>query len=595
VLPSASSRAFGFLSCLLLVACNGSTSPSPSGDPPSGGTLRVAVVQNGAEALRGSPYYDPAVFAVSPLTRCCLLRTLLSYNGRPTEEGGAELRPDLADGLPRVSADGLTWTFQLRAGLRYAPPLATRAIEARDFITAVEHAVRFGESPFFNDIVGLSEFRDGSVDTIAGMEAPDANTLVIRLMAPAGDFGNRVALASMAPLPAEALEGRDDARYAGFLVASGPYMYEGADALDLANAEETPIWTKGQPGRATLIRNPSWSRDSDPLRGAYVDRIEAIMVADPDDGIALIESGEADLLAEPAPTSVAERYLANDELRGRLFAQAGMRVQYMSMNLAVPPFDDVHVRRAANLVIDRAAAAAAVGEEREAGTRVAHHAFPDALENALLRTYDPYPSNGDHGDIEGAREEMRQSAYDADGDGRCDARACSGVPAASIGEGVGSLVFADLAEIGIELVPSDADPFLPDSRVAAVIGIGWGADYPSGANFSVLLDSDGVSAEGLLNLSMVGASPEQLSSWGYDVTSVPSLDEKIDACLSAVGSAAFMCWAELDQLVMERVVAWVPLAFVDHRWVYSERVAEFSPDPDSIGPALDQIRLHPDE
>jgi peptide/nickel transport system substrate-binding protein len=572
-----------------------STSPTSPAEPPSGGTLRVAVVENGTEAWPGSPYYDPAIYSFSPLTRCCLLRTLLSYNGRPIEEGGAALRPDLAESLPHVSADGLTWTFRLRPGLHYAPPLEARAIEARDFITAVEHAVRIGDSPFLEDIVGVPEFREGSVDTIAGMEAPDAQTLVIRLMLPAGDFGNRVALASMAPLPAEALDGRDDADYAGFLVASGPYMYEGADELDLANAEARPIWTGQQGGRVTLVRNPSWSQASDPLRPAHVDRIEAIMVADPDDGIALIESGDADLLAEPAPTSVAERYLASDELRGQLFAQSGMRVQYMSMNLAAPPFDDVHVRRAANLVIDRAAAAAALGEERESGVRVAHHALPDAVENALLRTYDPYPSNGDHGDIEGARAEMRQSAYDADGDGHCDAVACSGVPVASSGERVASLVIADLAEIGIELVPSEADAFLPQSQVAAFIGIGWGADYPSGSNFSLLLDSDWVSADELLNLSMVGASAEDLASWGYEVTDVPSLDDKIDACLGAVGSAAFMCWAELDQLVMERVVPWVPIAFIDHRWVFSDRVAEFSPDPDSIGPALDQIRLHPSD
>ncbi len=64
------------------------------------------------------------------LFRCCLLRTLMSYNGQPTSEGGAELRPDLADGLPEVSPDGLTWTFRLKPGIRYAPPFADREIVA---------------------------------------------------------------------------------------------------------------------------------------------------------------------------------------------------------------------------------------------------------------------------------------------------------------------------------------------------------------------------------------------------------------------------------------------------------------------------------
>jgi peptide/nickel transport system substrate-binding protein len=594
-----SSRVYAILACALLLGCN-ATAPSPSSQPPTGGTLRVAIVENGGEALPGSPYYDPANFyAFSPLTRCCLLRTLLSFNGRPTEEGGAELRPDLAEELPSVSADGLTWTFKLRAGLHYAPPLADRTIEARDFITSLEHAIRAGEVPFFDDIVGVPEFRDGSVDTIAGIEAPDERTLRILLAAPAGDLGNRVALPILAPLPAEALAGREDADYAGFLVASGPYMYEGADGLNLADADAPPIWADRPTGRLSLVRNPSWSRAIDPLRPAHADRIEVVMVSDPDQGIDLIESDEADVLGEPVPVSVAQRYLASDALRARLFSQPAMRVQYMTMNLAVPPFDDVHVRRAVNLVIDRAAAARAVGEARESSAVVAHHALPDGVENALLRTYDPYPSSGDGGDLEGARDEMRQSAYDANDDGRCDAAFCSNVQAGTIGETADgspwALIVSDLAKIGIELVPAEADPFLAQSHVAALIGIGWGVDYPNGANFTGLLSREGISGDGLVNISLIGASTEQLASFGYEVTEVPSLEGKLASCRQAVGSAAFMCWAEVDQLIMERVVPWVPLAFIDHNWVFSERVVEFSPDADSVAPALDQIRLRPED
>jgi peptide/nickel transport system substrate-binding protein len=591
------SRATAIIVCVLLLFGCAGPSPTPSPLQPTGGTLRVAIVQNGSEALAGSPYYDPAaVFSFSPLNRCCLVRMLLSYNGRPIEEGGVELQPDLAQELPRVSRDGLEWTFTLKAGLPYAPPLEDRTIEARDFITAAEHAIRVGDNPFLDDIVGVREFREGLVDTISGIVSPDARTVVFRLTAPAGDLGNRLAMGFMAPLPAEALADRDDAAYAGFLVASGPYMYEGADHLSL-EAHAQPIWADREAGRVTLVRNPSWSRESDPLRPAHADSIEAIMVADASAGIALIESGDADLLGEPTPATVAKRYLASDTLRTRVFSQPAIRLHYMSMNLAVPPFDDVHVRRATNLVIDRAAAAVAIGKLVEASAVVAHHAFPDSVENGLLRTYDPYPSTGDGGDIGGARDEMRQSVYDRDRDGRCDASVCAAVPAATLADNpeLASLIADDLSEIGIELVgvPQD-DVFRPDSRIAIFIGIGWGADYPSGSNFTGLVSKDGIFPEQNLNFSLVGASPDQLMSWGYHVTQVPDLEGKVESCRQAVGSAAFMCWAELDQLIVERVVAWVPVAFIDQHWAFSERVAEFSPDVESVGPALDQIRLHPD-
>lgn len=578
------------LCCILLLACSGPP-PSPT-KPSTGGTLRVAIVETGQEEYPGTPYYDPGRYTFTPLARCCLLRTLLSYNDRPTEEGGAELRPDLAEALPRISADGLTWTFKLKARLHYAPPLANRVIEARDFITAAEHVGRIRDAPYLDDVVGMAEFEKGSVSTIAGMEAPDATTLVVRLTGPAGDFGNRVAMPLLAPLPAEALAGRDDSGYAGYLIASGPYMYEGAEDLVLSGSDSMPVWAGRAAGRVTLVRNPSWDPASDPLRPAYVDRIDALMVSDLDGAVSLIDSGEADVLAEPAPVAAARRYLASDQLRGRVFTQPGMRVQYMTMNLAVPPFDDLHVRRAVNLVVDRVAAADAIGRLRDSSSVVAHHVFPDGIENALLRSYDPLGGD-DRGDVEAAREEMRMSRYDSNGDGRCDTPACAGVLAANAEDALGSLIANELAKIGIKLVPTDADPSVAQNHVGTFLNLGWGADYPNGGNFAGLVGKDGLGDEFLLNLSLLGASPEQLAQWGYDVNEVPSLNDKVAACQRSVGSAAFMCWAEVDQLMTERVMAWVPLAFIDHHWIYSERVVAFSPGPESVAPALEQIQLRP--
>ena len=116
----------------VLAACGGeqaapeptSTPPAPQGTgaqaegPLPGGTLRVGLVDwLRHESAYASPdgevsyaldpqaeYYGPAL----EIFRCCLLRTLMSYNGRPTADGGAELRPDLAAEPPNVSTDG--WT-----------------------------------------------------------------------------------------------------------------------------------------------------------------------------------------------------------------------------------------------------------------------------------------------------------------------------------------------------------------------------------------------------------------------------------------------------------------------------------------------------
>jgi ABC-type transport system substrate-binding protein len=135
---------------LVVTACGDAGHATRVGTTPRGGTLRVGLTGWGGHEKRNSVpgshgrffyAFDPQEIRYPPafeLFRCCLLRTLLSYNGRPTGHGGTELRPDLATSLPTVSADGLTWTFQLRRGLHYAPPLQKTEIVVQDVIRAVE-------------------------------------------------------------------------------------------------------------------------------------------------------------------------------------------------------------------------------------------------------------------------------------------------------------------------------------------------------------------------------------------------------------------------------------------------------------------------
>lgn len=552
----------------------------------------MALVANGLEAAPGLPYYDPTeFFAFSPLWRCCLVRTLLSYDGRPTDEGGADLHPDLAAALPDISPDGLTYTFRLKPDVHYAPPLVDRVVEARDFVTALEYGVRHGDI-LPGPIVGVDDFREGRVDSIAGIEAPDATTLLLHLDQPSGEFPNYMATAPTAPIPEEAIAGREELGYAGFLVASGPYMYEHAPDMDLADPDAAPIWELHD-GPVVLVRNPSWSAAADPLRGAYVDRIELRLTDDPEQAAELVESGEADLMGEPTPLDTVNRYLATPELQGRVFTQSSPRVHYLAMNVAVPPFDDAHVRRAVNWVLDRAAIVQWMEEDRGVGFVVARHGIPDSLLNNLLVGYAPYPSTGDHGDLRAAQDEMRESRYDADGDGVCDAPACEAVSAVFFNASgkPNDVIVRNFAELGIRVEAADLNPFDPREHVAMSVEIGWGVDLPRADNFSGLLIGSGLS-DGEANISLLGAPPERLEAWGYGVTAVPSIDPAIRNCLIAIGSQSFECWAGIDQLVMERVVPWAPLGFAVNGWITSDRVAAFSADVHGVGPSLDRIQLH---
>ena len=110
---------------IVAAACNSdsgdtdaSGSASASGDL-SGGTLKMAMLADVTAAFDPQKEYYSVTWEYY---RCCLLRTLMSYQGLPADQGGSEAQPDLAAEEPSVSADGLTWTFKIREGVTFAPP-----------------------------------------------------------------------------------------------------------------------------------------------------------------------------------------------------------------------------------------------------------------------------------------------------------------------------------------------------------------------------------------------------------------------------------------------------------------------------------------
>lgn len=142
-----------FLLAVVLLLGLGCTSPvdqpTPSPSPNSGGTLRIGITGQDASIVAQEVFADPALPTRGYFLRCCLTRTLLTYPGEATTDGGTVLQPDLAERMPEVSRDGLTWTFRLRHGIRYAPPHQDIEVTSADFVFAVERpsTARRGRDP----------------------------------------------------------------------------------------------------------------------------------------------------------------------------------------------------------------------------------------------------------------------------------------------------------------------------------------------------------------------------------------------------------------------------------------------------------------
>ena len=556
-----------------------------------------------------------ATFTTPELFRCCLSRSLLSTNGRSTEEGGVHLHPDLASDLPVISDDGLSWTFQIRRGLYYSPPLEEVEITAQDIVRSLHRMLHpslvdsLGAS-IFPDIVGVDAYRAGDTASIAGLETPDSHTLVIRLTHAAGDLGARLALPIAIPIPASPVDpaapfgvatGHDDG-YGRFAVSSGPYMIEGTADLDFSVApdQQTPVSGLVTGERLALVRNPSWDSATDPLRPALPDRIEFTVAGSQAEAATAVFQRDAHMMLHlanpPVPDDVVNA-VESDPSLGTININPSDTIGSVVMNTAQPPFDDLEVRRAIAFAVDKAALIEVVGPYI---VRPAHHLVPDAMEDNLLVDYRPYPSVGDKGDLDAAKEHMRLSRYDTDGDGLCDAPACSGAVAYTRDQGFFTLVAEsvreDLLGIGIELDVQVVEPETyfraytdPAQHVAMFLPLGWVKDSLSPASFFVgqFYSPVALAEEG--NGSLVGASPEQLTAWGYETTSVPTVDSRIEACLPLVGSASFECWASLDQYMTENVVSSVSFGLGISSILSGSGVDEYVWDQLVGAPSYDQI------
>ena len=573
---------------------------TPTGaDSLFGGTLRMAQIEDIPAGFDPQKEYHSVTWEYF---RCCLLRTLMSYEGVPTAEGGDFIFPDLAAAEPTVSGDGLTTTFQIKPGLMYAPPKDDTEITSQDFIRAMEREANpkasfNGYSFYYSVIEGFDDFAAGDAGEISGLAAPNPHTLEIRTTSPIADIGYRFALGGTAPIPPDeegerlgVAEGHD-LDFGRFLVASGPYMFEGSEQMDFSAIPKEQVEVRGYvPGREiVLVRNPSYDPASDGLRDAFPDRIEVRIGGDNDDLYNQVAAGDLDFVVDGAvPPEKIRDYQTDPELRDKINVYASDSVRYVSFNLAMPPFDDVHVRKAVNWAFDKQglrqlSGGPSVGE-------IAGHIFVNSLQGGLLFDYDAYPTPDASGDVVKAKEEMALSAYDTDGDGVCDAPECDDILTVTDREDPYpdqmALLKQFLEPIGLTLEDKQLELSTMFAKcndayehVALCAGGHWGKDYPDGITFGEPLSTSAGLWESCCNYSLLGATSDQLIEWGYDVTEVPSVDEEVEECSSMeLGDERFQCWAEHDQLLMEEIVPWVPYLFDNNVDIISENVEFYSFD-----------------
>jgi ABC-type transport system substrate-binding protein len=553
---------------LLATACNGGPDVG-AGDrqPPRGvkrGTLRI-VNHNDVEAL--DPGYGYA--AVDWALLRGLVRELYSFDSSLRGEQAMTPVPDLADGPPELSAGGHTYTFRLRKGVRYAPPV-DREIRAEDFVYAVERQLDpdnpRSPNPYSSLIEGTAEFAAGRAKTISGMRALDDHTLRITLERPASDFLSILTLPFFSPVPEEyASNYRPGTDYAQNLVGSGPYTVDSYD-----------------PGRLIdLVRNQNWDPRTDPLRKAWVDKI-TVTIGQSEAGIQqAIERGVQDLNLDnaPPPNADLQRLSADRDLSERLAVETTGCVHYLTLQTDSGPTSKPKVRQAINYAIDRQAVVLAIGG-RYAGEPASTILSPTL---AGYSAFDLYPSQDSRGDPDAAKRLLADAGYP------------NGVKLTYVGQSSATwkalydALKASLARADIELKPKfyeRDDVYARSLRLQSkkddrqLGGARWCPDYPGNGSRSfigVLLDGRKI-------------TPTANNNYGnYDNSKVNDMIDR--AYATAEEPARNAIWGQIDRLLMEDA-AWAPLVYDREAFFWSARVRNwtFTPwlsNPDSANLWLD--------
>jgi oligopeptide transport system substrate-binding protein len=240
-----------------------------------------------------------------------------------------------------ISADGLTYTFTLRQGATWSDG---QPVTAQDYAWAWKRNVSpVTASPYANAFFPIKNgqaINDGELDPEQlGVQAVDDRTLVVTLERPASFFLSLASTWTFYPLRQDIVEGYGDRwTEAANIVTNGPFTLS--------------EWQHDT--RITLERNERyWGTKPTIVRATYQ--------LFPEDGaeqmLAAYEAGEIDTtgagVGSSLPASQIDRIMADPVLSQQLrsFKQSGTYM--LILNHRRPHFQDVRVRQAIGMALDR--------------------------------------------------------------------------------------------------------------------------------------------------------------------------------------------------------------------------------------------------
>ncbi|MGP3913541.1 ABC transporter substrate-binding protein [Nonomuraea sp. 10N515B] len=455
-------------------------------------------------------------------------RTLTMYKPGPGPEG-ATVVPDLAEGLGQPSADGKTWTYKIKSGLKFEDGTP---ITAQDVAYAVARSFdkeTFTHGPsYLNELLAWPKdfkgiYKTPDVDYKSAVEATDDSTVVFHLTKPFASMDYIVQMPMTAPVPKAKDTG---AKYREHVISSGPYKFESVQA-----------------GKSlALVRNDQWDAATDPHRPALPDRIEVQLNVNADDLDNQLMSGNIhlDVPGTGLQPAALGKVLPDPAMKARTDNPVLQRLWFVSVIPDTKPLDNLDCRKAIMWAADRVANQTAFGGP-VAGGEIATNVMPPPIKGQ--QKFDLYQTPENKGDVTKAKE-----ALTACGQPNGFSTTMSFRSDRPREKALAEAMQQALDKVGIKLTlkgfPSSSyfSDYAGNVEYVKKNGIGlaahgWGSDWPDGYGFlQAIVDSRTIRPAGNYNLSVKN----------------PEVDKLIDQASSELDATAReKLWVDVDKKVME--------------------------------------------